>query len=143
MSTQASSRLKRLQIMALLFLLVAGIINFLDRTSLSIANTTIREEMGLTATEMGLLLSVFSFGYALCQLPIGMVMERFGVKRVYGFGIFLWSVAQTALGFVGSFGQMIVARVVLGIGEAPHLPTGVKVVNDWYCGPMRSSPRRK
>lgn len=140
MSTQASSRLKRLQIMALLFLLVAGIINFLDRTSLSIANTTIREEMGLTATEMGLLLSVFSFGYALCQLPIGMVMERFGVKRVYGFGIFLWSVAQTALGFVGSFGQMIVARVVLGIGEAPHLPTGVKVVNDWYNIRKRGLP---
>ncbi|HHG8917972.1 TPA: MFS transporter [Klebsiella oxytoca] len=140
MSSQASSRLKRLQIMALLFLLVAGIINFLDRTSLSIANTTIREEMGLTATEMGLLLSVFSFGYALCQLPIGMVMERFGVKKVYGFGIFLWSAAQTALGFVGSFSQMIVARIVLGIGESPHLPTGVKVVNDWYNIRQRGVP---
>ena len=53
MSSQASSRLKRLQIMALLFLLVAGIINFLDRTSLSIANTTIREEILFTDSGIG------------------------------------------------------------------------------------------
>lgn len=132
MSIQASKRLKRLQILALSFLLIAGIINFLDRASLSIANSTISQELGFSATEMGLLLSVFSFGYALCQLPIGMVMEKFGIKKIYGFGLFLWSLAQTVMGFLSSYRYMIVTRIILGIGESPHLPTGVKVVNDWF-----------
>ncbi|MEX5867820.1 MFS transporter [Providencia hangzhouensis] len=132
MSLHASKRLKRWQLIALTFLLIAGIINFLDRASLSIANSTISKELGFSATQMGLLLSVFSFGYALCQLPIGMVMERFGVKKIYGFGLFLWSLAQTVTGLLSSFTHLIIARVILGIGEAPHLPTVVKVVNDWY-----------
>lgn len=132
MSIQASKRLKHLQLLALSFLLIAGIINFLDRASLSIANSTISKELGFSATEMGLLLSVFSFGYALCQLPIGMVMEKFGIKKIYGFGLFLWSLSQTVMGCLSSFRYMIFTRIILGIGESPHLPTGVKVVNDWF-----------
>ncbi len=53
-------------------------------------------------------------------------------KKIYGFGLFLWSLAQTVTGLLSSFTHLIIARVILGIGEAPHLPTGVKVVNDWY-----------
>jgi sugar phosphate permease len=60
MSAEKTSRLRRIQWIAVAFLTAAGIINYLDRSALSIANTAIREEMGLTPTQMGLLLSAFS-----------------------------------------------------------------------------------
>lgn len=140
MKLQATPRLRRIQIIVLSLIFIAGIINFLDRSSLSIANSTIRSELGLTATQMGLLLSAFSFGYGLCQLPIGFVLERLGIKKAYGFGLFIWSVAQALTGMVTTFPQLMAARIVLGVGESPQLPTGVKVVNDWYNVRERGVP---
>jgi MFS family permease len=68
----------RVQILAVLILAVAGVINYVDRGSLAIANTTIRGDLGMSATRMGVLLSVFSMVYALSQLPIGVLLDRFG-----------------------------------------------------------------
>ncbi|WP_081761498.1 MFS transporter [Methylopila sp. 73B] len=79
-----TARLVRIQWIAVAFLTVAGVINYLDRSSLSIANTAIREEMGLTPTEMGLLLSAFSLSYAFAQLPIGALLDRFGSASCWG-----------------------------------------------------------
>src|SRR5687768_12876648 len=122
-----SQKLKRIQTVALTLLVISGLVNYLDRSTLSIANQSIRAEMGLTATQMGLLLSAFSLAYAFSQLPIGAMLDRFGARLVLGLGMFFWSVAQMAGGFVTSLQQFVVARVVLGIGEAPQFPAGAKV----------------
>ncbi|GBD48854.1 MFS transporter [Methylopila sp. Yamaguchi] len=135
-----TSRLVRIQWIAVAFLTVAGIINYLDRSSLSIANTAIREEMGLTPTEMGLLLSAFSLSYAFAQLPIGALLDRFGSRIMLGAGMFFWSLAQIACGLVGSFHQFLVARAVLGVGEAPQFPAGAKVVSEWFNVRDRGTP---
>ena len=66
---QRSTRIKRIQTTAMLLLFFAAVINYLDRSSLSVANLTIREELGLSATEIGALLSVFSLAYGIGQLP--------------------------------------------------------------------------
>lgn len=68
---QRSTRIKRIQTTAMLLLFFAAVINYLDRSSLSVANLTIREELGLSATEIGALLSVFSLAYGIAQLPCG------------------------------------------------------------------------
>jgi len=70
MSTfEPSRQMRRMQIVALLLLVASGIVNYLDRSALSIANIEVRQELGLSATAMGVLLSAFLMSYAFSQLP--------------------------------------------------------------------------
>lgn len=133
-------RVKRAQVLSLTLLMVSGIVNYMDRGTLSVANQAIREELGVSLGQMGLLLSAFSWSYALAQLPAGGLVDRVGPRRLLGFGLILWSVAQAAGGLVGSFGQFVVSRVVLGIGEAPQFPSAARVVTNWFPIKSRGTP---
>ncbi|SDI49381.1 MFS transporter [Paraburkholderia phenazinium] len=133
-------RLRRIQWVALAFLTLAGIVNYLDRSTLSIANHSVSGELGLSASQMGLLLSAFSFSYAFSQLPMGALLDRFGARLMLGLGMFVWSVAQLFGGFVQNLQQFLVARICLGIGEAPQFPAGAKVVSEWYSLRERGRP---
>lgn len=135
-----STRLKWTQTIAVTLLLVVGIVNYLDRSTLSIANHSISTELGLSASQMGLLLSVFAFTYSFSQLPMGALLDRFGARIMLGAGMFLWSVAQLSGGFVTSLTQFLAARVGLGLGEAPMFPAGAKVVSDWFALHERGRP---
>ena len=137
---QKSPRLKRIQVVAITFLTLAGIVNYLDRSTLSIANHSVSQELGLSASQMGLLLSAFSFAYAFSQLPIGILLDRFGARVMLGLGMFVWSAAQLCGGLVTSLPQFLVARVALGIGEAPNFPAGAKVVSEWFGVHERGRP---
>ena len=137
---QKSPRLKRIQVVAITFLTLAGIVNYLDRSTLSIANHSVSQELGLSASQMGLLLSAFSFAYAFSQLPIGILLDRFGARVMLGLGMFLWSAAQLCGGLVTSLSQFLVARVALGLGEAPNFPAGAKVVSEWFGVHERGRP---
>ncbi len=140
MEVQKSPKLKRIQIVALTFLMLAGIVNYLDRSTLSIANHSVSQELGLSASQMGLLLSAFSLAYAFSQLPIGAMLDKFGARFMLGAGMLVWSVAQLAGGFVNTLQQFLVARVFLGLGEAPQFPAGAKVVSEWFAVRERGGP---
>jgi MFS family permease len=127
-----SPQMRRMQIIALLLLVASGIVNYLDRSALSIANIEVRQELGLSATAMGFLLSAFLLSYALSQLPAGLLVDRVGPRLLLGIGLVLWSLAQGAAGFVTSYVQFFIARVGLGMGESPQFPTGARVVSNWF-----------
>ena len=129
-------RIRRAQNVALVLLMVSGVVNYMDRGTLAVANPMIRAELGLSLGEMGLLLSAFLWIYAVCQLPIGGLVDRIGPRRLLGAGLVVWSLAQMAGGLASSFGFLIVARAVLGIGEAPQFPSAARVVGNWF--PLRS-----
>jgi sugar phosphate permease len=133
-------RLRRIQWVAVTFLMLAGIVNYLDRSTLSIANHLVSGELGLSASQMGLLLSAFSFSYAFSQLPMGALLDRFGARLMLGVGMLVWSIAQLFGGFVQTLQQFLVARIFLGIGEAPQFPAGAKVVSEWYSLRERGRP---
>jgi sugar phosphate permease len=135
-----TARLARIQWIALAFLTLAGIVNYLDRSTLSIANHSVSTELGLSASQMGLLLSAFSFAYAFSQLPIGALLDRFGARLMLGLGMFVWSCAQLGGGLVQTLPQFLAARIALGIGEAPQFPAGAKVVSEWYALRERGRP---
>lgn len=124
--------LKYHQATTLSLLFLAGIVNFLDRSSLSIANTTVRSEMHLSATQMGWLLSAFSFAYGFAQLPLIGLLDRVGTRYVLGLGLAIWSLAQLLTGFVRSLGVFLGLRVLLGIGEAPFYPSGIRSTREWF-----------
>jgi sugar phosphate permease len=128
----APASIKRRQRSALIMLVIAGTLNYLDRSTLSIANPLIRNELGLSIADMGLLLSAFLWAYAFAQLPGGALVDRVGPHRLLAGGLGLWSIAQAVAGFVTSFAQFSIARVFLGLGEAPMFSSAVRVVRDWW-----------
>lgn len=120
------------QATTLLLLFLAGVVNFFDRASLSVANTTIRAEMHLNATQMGWLLSAFSLAYGTAQLPLIGMLDRAGTRFVLGTGLAAWSTAQMLTGFVRGLPSFLLLRVLLGVGEAPFYPSGVRSVGEWF-----------
>ncbi|HCB3061481.1 TPA: MFS transporter [Klebsiella pneumoniae] len=126
-------RIRRVQKITLTLLFIAGIVNFLDRSSLSVAGEAIRADLVLSATEFGVLLSAFSLSYGFAQLRSGILLDRLGPRIVLGAGLIFWSAMQALTGMVNSFSHFILLRIGLGIGEAPFMPAGVKSINDWYA----------
>ena len=139
-SLKPSSRIRRRQALALVLLVVCGVINYLDRATLAVANEYIRADLGLSLGQMGLLLSAFSWSYALCQLPVGALVDRIGPRWLLGIGLVVWSVAQAAGGLASTFGWFVIARIALGIGEAPQFPSAARVVSNWFPIRARGTP---
>jgi sugar phosphate permease len=132
--------MRALRSIILALLVLGGTVNFLDRSALSVANTTMRGELHLSGTQIGALLSVFSLAYGLAQLPAGWLLDRIGPRSILSAGMLLWSLAQMATGMVSGFASLIATRIGLGVGEAPFLPGGVKVIRDWYAEAERGLP---
>ena len=139
MNQVAPRSLRAQQAITLSLLFLAGVVNFFDRASLSVANTTIRAEMHVSATEMGWLLSAFSLAYGLSQLPLISLIPRFGTRSVLGGGLALWSSAQLLTSFVRGLSPFLFLRAVLGVGESPFYPAGVQSVRNLF--PQRSRGR--
>ncbi|WP_237718141.1 MFS transporter [Cupriavidus sp. BIS7] len=116
-------------IAVLLFTL--AMINYMDRIALSIAAAPIAAEFKLSTVSMGYLFSSFIWSYALFLLPMGLLLDRFGTKRIAGFGIFVWSAATALTGAATSFGALLAARLVMGGGESCSNPVGAKVIRQW------------
>jgi MFS family permease len=135
-----SNPFRKYQVITVSLLLVIGIINYVDRSALSIANTSIQRDMGITPSQMGILLSAFSLAYAFSQLPLGMIIDRLGSKISLGAALLGWSVAQTASGLINSFSAFIGLRVVLGVGEAPMFPSAAKALAEWFEAEKRGTP---
>jgi len=140
MPTAASPRIKRIQRNSIGLLVLGCAINYIDRSTLAVANPLIRHDLGLTIGDMGLLLSAFLWAYAAFQLPAGALVDRFGPRRMLGLGMFVWSLAQALGGLVGGFWQFTGARVFLGLGESPQFSGLVRVVRDWYNVKERGLP---
>jgi sugar phosphate permease len=128
-----SSRIRRIQTTALVLLLISGVINYVDRASLAVGLPLIRDELRISIAHSGALLSAFLFVYAICQLPVGAVVDRFGARLVLSAGLALWSMAQVLGGLVSSFRQFMVVRGLLGVGESPQYPSSARVVTDWFA----------
>ena len=137
---EKTKKIKRIQLTAVTLLVAAGLVAYLDRGILGIAQHQITEEMQLDALQFGILSAAFSLPYAFAQLPIGVMLDRIGARITMGFGIIIWSLAQLAGGFVRTVGQFEIARAVLGVGEAPAFPAGAKVFSEWFAVKERGLP---
>jgi sugar phosphate permease len=130
--SRPSARIRSIQRWSVVLLIAGGALNYVDRATLSVANKLIQDDLGIPVAKMGLLLSAFLWAYAFSQLPVGGLIDRYGPRRLLGLGLFCWSAAQAVGGFVRSFGTFIMARLALGVGEAPLFPGGARVVRDWF-----------
>lgn len=108
------------------------LINYIDRISLSVAAPQIQEAFHLSAVQIGFLFSAFFWSYALLQVPAGIILDRFGVTRVGRWGAFLWGIASTITAISSGFAGILIARVLLGIAEAPGFPVCSKATGYWF-----------
>jgi MFS transporter, ACS family, glucarate transporter len=134
-STPARSR-ARWGILAVLFIVTT--LNYADRATISIAGPEIKKALSLSAVEMGYIFSAFAWSYVLAQLPGGWLLDRFGSKLTYFFGIFLWSLFTLFQGTVGFLtGGLAVAalfalRLLVGTAEAPSFPGNSRIASAWF-----------
>ena len=117
---------------------VGVLVNYFDRVNLSVSHEALHAEFGLSNEAYGYLLSAFGWTYAALQLPIGVMLDRFGVQLIGRISAFLWSVASFAASAATGLGSLFGARLLLGVGEAPSFPANAKAVGYWFPGQERS-----
>lgn len=126
------SRTTRRWFPVLALVAVATMVNYLDRTVLGIAAPYLTQELGLTAASMGIVFSAFSWSYALLQIPGGIFLDRFGTRTTYSLALTLWSGSTAFMGIVSSLPLLLLARVGVGIFEAPCFPANSRILATWF-----------
>lgn len=114
---------------ALGLLAILGVINFIDRSNLSVAAPLIQNELHISVSQLGILLSAFFWTYTAMQFVSGWIVDRFDANRVIAGGYFLWSIATAATGLVRGFVMLLAMRLVLGLGESVMVPSYSKILS--------------
>ena len=117
---------------AILFLLcLMYFIAYIDRVNISVAAPTLRKELGLTPTQLGLVFSAFAYPYAGMQIVGGWLSDRFGPRRVLAALSLLWASATIMTGLSWSVASLVVFRLLVGAGEGGAFPTATRAFTFW------------
>jgi ACS family hexuronate transporter-like MFS transporter len=119
----------RWKMIALAFMAV--IITYLDRSALSYALVPLQAEYGFTDTDFGLIASAFGVGYMIMTVIGGVLVDRFGARKIWSLFSVFWSLSCAALAFAGGFAGFFCLRLMLGISEGPSFPALTRVSADW------------
>lgn len=120
-------KLSRGMTVVVVLLVIAALINYIDRGNLSIAASMIEDELRISPARLGILLSAFFWTYASCQLISGWLVDRFNVNWVMASGFLLWSAATSLTGFAHGLIGLFAARLLLGAGESVAYPSFSKI----------------
>jgi len=134
---QAKPTKIRFRILALVFVTV--VINYMDRSNISVAASAISKDLQLTSVQLGLIFSAFGWAYAALQIPSGILVDRFGPRVLYTFTLLTWSLATILQGLVKGFTGFFGLRLALGFFEAPAYPTNNRIVTSWFPDNERAS----
>ena len=111
---------------------VGTMINYLDRTVLGIAAPFLTKDLALSAAQMGMVFSAFSWSYAALQIPGGIFLDRFGTRLTYFIAVVCWSVFTGMMGVVRSLNALILTRIGVGVFEAPCFPANSRILATWF-----------
>jgi sugar phosphate permease len=120
----------RYSILALIWL--GWLLSFLDRMVMSISLPFIGAELDINASTQGLIISAFFTGYALFQIPGGMLADRLGSRTVMGVAIAWWSIFTSLTGLVLSFPILLLVRFLFGIGEGCFPVASWKTISTYF-----------
>jgi len=117
----------------LCMLMFIYIFNFLDRQLMSILIEPIKEEMGFTDSQMGLMTGFyFALFYTGFGVIVGFLADRTSRKFILGCGAILWSAFTALCGMAQAYPQMLAARVGVGVGEAAGAPPSYSILSDYF-----------
>jgi len=123
----------------LVLLAFSVFINYVDRGNLSIAAPMLKDELGLTGSQLGILLSAFFWTYGFSQIVSGWLVDRFNVAWVMAIGFFFWSAATGVTGLLHGFASLLVVRLILGVGESVAYPAYSRMLAKYFPASQRAS----
>jgi len=112
----------------LALLAVSVLINYIDRGNLSVAAPLLKDELRISTTQVGVLITAFFWTYTAVMLISGWIVDRFDVNWVLAAGFIVWSLATAATGLVHTFALLIMFRMLLGAGESVAFPSYGKII---------------
>ena len=115
-------------------------VNFIDRQLLSILQESIKLDLGLSDTQLGLLTGfAFAIFYVLAGIPIARLAERSNRRNIIAGSIGIWSIMTAVSGLAGNYWQLFMARIGVGVGEAGCSPPAHSIISDIYPPHQRAS----
>lgn len=140
MATLAVEQTPKKSWRALAILFVVGIFNYLDRTLLGILQIPIQKELGLSDTQLGLLLGVsFAVIYTTFGLPIGRLADRTSRRKVLSFCLFIWTGLTALTGLATNFLTLLLCRMGVAFGEASCAPITHSLISDYFPKKRRAT----
>ena len=127
----------RYQMLALIFVNV--VINYMDRSNISVAISAIGGEYNFSTIQTGLILSAFGWTYVAFQIPGGMLIDKLGPRLLYTISLISWSLVTLFQTFTKGFISLFSLRLATGMFEAPAFPTNNQVVTSWFPDNERAS----
>ena len=109
-------------------LLLATVLNYLDRQTISILAPTLQHQMGLNNEHLGWLFAIFYYSYTLFQFAVGPVLDRFNLRWCFAFAVMAWSLAVGLTGLATGFASLMIFRFLLGVTESANWPAGLRVM---------------
>lgn len=128
---------KRFGILTMIFISV--VINYMDRTNISVAASALTQDLELSSVQLGLIFSAFGWTYSIFQIPGGISVDLVKVRILYPVILTAWSLATLIQGLVNSFAALIACRMAIGVFEAPSYPCNNKIVTQWFPESERGS----
>lgn len=109
----------------------ATVLNYLDRSVMSVAARPMSGELHLSPAMLGVIFSAFSWTYAAAQIPGGLLLDRLGTRLTYALSLTFWSAFTLLHGFAGNLATLIGLRFGLGVAEAPCYPCNSRILASW------------
>lgn len=123
---------------ALFVLFAINTMNFFDRQILGAVGEPIRKEFELSDASLGLLGTAFTLLYAFVGVPLGVLADKIGRKRILSVGVFVWSLMTAASGLAQNFWQIFALRLGVGVGEASCAPAATSLIGDLFPASRRA-----
>ncbi|MCL5013491.1 MAG: MFS transporter [Firmicutes bacterium] len=123
----------------LLLLWVMFFVAYLDRINISVAGPIMMKDLHMSPALFGVVLSAFTFGYAILQIPGGWLADRFGARTLLVTALLWWSVFTGLTGLVTGASLLIIVRVLFGVGEGLENGAQFKLIGDFFTSKERSS----
>lgn len=123
-------------IISLVFLIT--MINYVDRSAIAFAMPLLSKQFHLNSEDIGLTLGAFNIGYALLVFFGGLMVDKWGSRRIWAFAALLWSLSIFSTAFATGLSMLFIVRLTLGVAEGPNFPALNRVVGDWLPSKERA-----
>lgn len=139
MVTQRQGGVGRGRFFVLGLIFICVVINYMDRTTVSVAANALAKEFALTSVQLGKVFSAFGWTYAALQIPGGLLADALAPRLLYALSLLGWSLATLFQSLAGGFSALVGLRMAIGACEAPAYPVNSRIVTRWFPVEERAS----
>jgi MFS family permease len=128
---------KAWQVVFLLFFV--GLLNYLDRNTITTMHTSITEAIPMSDKQFSLLTAVFLWVYGIFSPFAGFLADKFGRSRIIIISLFIWSIVTWLTAHATNFPELLATRALMGLSEACYIPAALALIADYHKGPTQST----